>query len=103
MSIVERDLQRCDPDNVDRFESRVYECRIWLCPEPEGGYSVIAPFLPGVVSQGENVQEAIENVKEAFQGVVAEYLESGGNIPWSSTAMAEKPLDAIEKWILVHV
>ncbi len=39
--------------------------------EPEGGYSVICTDL-GVASQGETVDEALENIKEA----VELYLES---------------------------
>jgi predicted RNase H-like HicB family nuclease len=81
----------------------VYECRVWLCPEPDGGFSAIAPTLPGVASQGETEREAIDNIREAFQGAIAEYLESDGNIPWLKEALGEKPRDAREKWILVDV
>jgi len=35
--------------------------------EPEGGYSVYAPALPGCASQGETEEEAISNIKEAIQ------------------------------------
>jgi len=102
MPPLECDLQFCDP-NLKQDEGRMYECRIWLCPEAEGGYSVIAPLLPGAVSQGGTQREAIENVREALQGALAEYLETDGKIPWLSEAIGEKPREAIEKWILVHV
>jgi predicted RNase H-like HicB family nuclease len=104
MATIESDLQLCEPDSLDQYQQhRVFECRIWLCPEADGGFSVVAPFLPGVVSQGETESEAIENFREAFQGAAAEYLETEGSIPWSDSAIIEKPQDAIEKWILVHV
>ncbi len=38
-----------------------------LIAEPEGGYSVLVPGLPGCVSQGESREEALENVKEAIK------------------------------------
>ena len=39
-----------------------------LIPEPdEGGYSVIVPLLPGCFSQGETVDEALANAKEAIE------------------------------------
>jgi len=104
MATVESDLQCCKPDPLDQYQQhRVYECRIWLCPEADGGFSVVAPFLPGVVSQGETEAEAIGSFREAFQCAAAEYLESGGSIPWSDSTIFEKPQDTIEKWILVHV
>ena len=33
----------------------------------EGGYVVYVPSMPGCVSQGENKEEAIENIKEAIE------------------------------------
>ena len=42
---------------------------IILIPEPEeGGYSVIVPALPGCVSQGETVEEAIAMARDAIEG-----------------------------------
>lgn len=35
--------------------------------EEDGGYSVWIPDLPGCASQGENLEEAIENIKEAAE------------------------------------
>jgi predicted RNase H-like HicB family nuclease len=39
---------------------------------PEGGYVAIVPFLPGCHTQGETLEEAERNAKEA----IALYLES---------------------------
>lgn len=89
-------------DLWDTLSTPVYECRVWLCPEPEGGFSALVPSLPGVASQGETEEEALENVREAFQGAVAEYLGSGERIPWCRDITRQKPNDAKEKWILVH-
>lgn len=35
--------------------------------EEDGGYSVWIPDLPGCASQGDSLEEAIENIKEAAQ------------------------------------
>ncbi len=43
-----------------------------LEPEPEGGYTVTVPGLPGCISYGSTHEEAVEMIKEAIQG----YLES---------------------------
>jgi predicted RNase H-like HicB family nuclease len=46
--------------------------RVVLEPQEEGGFTVYVPALPGCVSQGETVEEATENIKEA----ISLYLES---------------------------
>ena len=33
----------------------------------EGGYAVIAPSLPGCMSEGDNREEALTNIKEAIE------------------------------------
>ena len=102
-TVVERVSRPIASDLWTRLTDRVYECRVWLCPEREGGFSALVPSLPGVASQGETEEEALENVKEAFQGAVAEYLDSGERIPWCRDIVRQKPNDAKEKWILVNV
>ena len=37
-----------------------------LEPDPEGGYTVICPALPGCVSEGETVGEALEMIRDAI-------------------------------------
>lgn len=80
----------------------VYRCRILISPEADGGYSAHALRLPGVVSQGESIDEAIDNVTSAFQAAVEEYLSDPGEIPWSDIDV-ERTKGCVEKWILVHV
>lgn len=43
--------------------------------EADGGYSVWIPDLPGCASQGDNLEQAIENIKEA----AGLYLEEADN------------------------
>jgi len=49
-----------------------------LEPE-ETGYSVHCPALPGCVSQGDSREEALANVREAIEGILA--LRRKHNIP----------------------
>jgi predicted RNase H-like HicB family nuclease len=37
-------------------------------PEPEGGYSVVVPALPGCVTEGDTIEEVQANVVEAAEG-----------------------------------
>ncbi len=36
--------------------------------EEMGGYVVECPALPGCVSEGDTIEEALENIKEAIKG-----------------------------------
>jgi len=46
---------------------KVYDFKILLEPDEEaGGYVVTCPALPGCYSQGDTIDEAIDNVKEAI-------------------------------------
>jgi len=46
---------------------KVYDFQVMLEPDEEGGgYVVSCPALPGCYSQGDTVDEALENIKEAI-------------------------------------
>ncbi|MBM3924555.1 MAG: type II toxin-antitoxin system HicB family antitoxin [SAR202 cluster bacterium] len=47
----------------------------------EGGYWVKIPALPGCVTQGETVEEALKNAEEAVQGYILSLKERGLPIP----------------------
>jgi predicted RNase H-like HicB family nuclease len=40
--------------------------RIILEPSEEGGYTVTVPALPGCISEGDDVDEALANIREAI-------------------------------------
>jgi antitoxin HicB len=41
--------------------------KVLLEPDQTGGYVVICPSLQGCYSQGETVEEALANIREAIQ------------------------------------
>ncbi len=46
---------------------KTYDFKVILEPDTEaGGYVVSCPSLPGCYSQGETVEEALKNIKEAI-------------------------------------
>ena len=55
--------------------------KIMLNKEPEGGYTATVPALPGCISFGENVEEAIAMTKEAIELYIEELRERGEPIP----------------------
>ena len=52
-----------------------------LQPEPEGGYTITVPSLPGCISYGETFEKAIEMIKDAMEGWLAVAREEGVPIP----------------------
>lgn len=42
--------------------------KVILAPEEEGGFSVAVPALPGCYTQGETLEEALANAREAAEG-----------------------------------
>ena len=51
------------------------EIKVILEKQDEGGYTVYVPSLSGCISEGETIEEALKNIKEA----VELYLEPGEN------------------------
>lgn len=55
--------------------------RIVLRKEPEGVYTAIVPSLPGCITWGETVEQALDMVKDAIKGYIAVLEEEGESIP----------------------
>jgi antitoxin HicB len=58
-----------------------YTYKIHLHKEPEGGYMVTVPVLPGCITQGEDIDEAIAMAKEAIELYIEELKDRGEQIP----------------------
>jgi antitoxin HicB len=59
----------------------MHSYKIHLHKEEEGGYTVIVPALPGCITYGENIDEAIIMAREAIELYVEELVERGEEIP----------------------
>lgn len=55
--------------------------RIILRKEPEGVYTAFVPSLPGCITWGNTIDEAISMAKEAVQGYIAVLEEEKELIP----------------------
>jgi predicted RNase H-like HicB family nuclease len=53
--------------------------------EDEGGYTVTVPALPGIVTQGETVDEALEMARDAIALYLEDLVADGQPIPIDST------------------
>lgn len=55
---------------------------ILLDPDPDGaGYTVTVPALPGCITEGETIDEALTNAREAIACHVEGLLASGDDVP----------------------
>ena len=55
--------------------------RILLRKEPEGSYTVTVPSLPGCITYGETVEEAVVMAKEAIEVYLESLREHGEELP----------------------
>jgi antitoxin HicB len=65
----------------------MYTYKIHLHKEEEGGFTVNVPALPGCITYGENLDEAIDMAKEAIQLYLEELKERGEKIPDDSNTL----------------
>ncbi len=61
--------------------------KINLRKEEEGGYTVFVPSLPGCITYGETVDEAIDMAKEAIELYIEELQDRGDYIPDDSNML----------------
>jgi predicted RNase H-like HicB family nuclease len=61
---------------------REYSYQVLLIPDLEvGGYTVEVPALPGCITEGDTVEEALENAKEAIQAWIESAIAHHEPIP----------------------
>ena len=61
------------------IEHRSYT--LLLEPQPEGGFSVVVPALPEVVTEGDTEEEALAMAKEAIELALEYRRDKGLEIP----------------------
>ena len=58
-----------------------YKLPLVFEPQPEGGYTVTSPALPEFLTEGDSVEDALENVQDAFAAVLEIYRDQGKPFP----------------------
>ena len=58
-----------------------YKIPLILTPQPEGGYTVTSPLVPELLTEGDSVDEALANVKDALAAVIEAYEDLGRQLP----------------------
>ena len=60
---------------------KILNYKILLKKEPEGGFTVFVPSLPGCITYGDILDEAIEKAKEAIELYIESLKAHGEEIP----------------------
>lgn len=59
--------------------------------QPDGGYHIFCPALPGCRSEGDTLEEALSNIKEAIEVYIESLRAHGEEIPVEDLMI--KPLE----------
>jgi antitoxin HicB len=54
---------------------------VQLEPQTEGGFTVTVPALPGCISEGDTLNEALQNIKDAIEGYIKVLAKHSRPIP----------------------
>lgn len=61
--------------------TEVFKLPLVLTAQAEGGYTVTSPVLPELVTEGDTLEEAIDNVRDALAAVIEIYEDLGRPFP----------------------
>lgn len=71
----------------------LYKIPLLLTPQSEGGFTVTSPVLPELLTEGDTLEEAMDNVKDALEAVIEAYQDLGKPLPQNiKLAQADSPV-----------
>ncbi|HEY6187041.1 MAG TPA: type II toxin-antitoxin system HicB family antitoxin [Pyrinomonadaceae bacterium] len=68
---------------------KILNYTVIMTPDETGGYVVTCPALPGLVTEGDTLEEAREMAADAIRGYLAVLVEDGEPIP-ADNSIAEE-------------
>jgi predicted RNase H-like HicB family nuclease len=68
---------------------KVYNFTVVITPDDTGGYVVTCPALPGLVTQGDSLDEARSMASDAIQGYLECLRENGHAVPVDRPSLTE--------------
>ncbi len=67
----------------------MYRVPLVFTSQPEGGYTVTSPVLPELLTEGDTLEEAQANVRDAFEAVAELYADQERSLPASISLPAQ--------------
>ncbi len=71
------------------MEQKIYNFTVLFTPAEEGGFVVTCPALPGVVTEGDTIEEAREMAADAIKGYIESLTSDGLPIPEDVPTISE--------------
>jgi antitoxin HicB len=59
----------------------IYRLPLILEPQPEGGYTITCPLLPGLITEADTIEEVMPNVSDALEVVIEGYEDLNQPLP----------------------
>lgn len=60
---------------------QIYKLPLVLEPQPEGGWTITCPILPGLVTEADTLEEVIPHVTDALAALIEAYEDLGRPLP----------------------
>ena len=60
---------------------KTMDFKVVLEPDADGGYVVTCPTIPGCYSQGDTIEEALKNIREAIEVCIEDMEAHGEEVP----------------------
>ncbi len=73
-------LEAMSPRGALSMQS-VFKIPLVLTPQPEGGFTVTSPVLPELVTEGDRLEEVLDNVRDAVLAVLEIYQDRDQPFP----------------------
>ncbi|HLA96634.1 MAG TPA: type II toxin-antitoxin system HicB family antitoxin [Pyrinomonadaceae bacterium] len=59
----------------------IYKLPLVLDPQPEGGWTITCPILPGLITEADTVEEISINVADALEAIIEGYDDLNEPLP----------------------
>jgi antitoxin HicB len=76
--------------------TKEYSYTVFFEPAQEGGYIVTVPALPGLVTEGDTMEEAREMARDAIRAYLESLMKDGEPIPQEEETVQEKIKVAVD-------
>ncbi len=73
------------------MEKLLYPACFYPCEDKPGAYTVTVPDLPGCISEGDSLEEALIMATDAASGWVLDEIEEGRPVPKASDMESIQP------------
>lgn len=78
------------------MSTKEYSYTVFFEPAPEGCYIVTVPALPGLVTEGDTLDEAREMARDAIRSYLESLIKDGEPIPEEDNSLQERIKIAVD-------